>query len=79
MENYGLYEGVPLQQYLDDMRKFTKDLTSGPDAKEKCGAFLMSAGIADSEGNLTEPYRSDDLPLSKKELSELEQKADEHL
>ncbi|MDR1455652.1 MAG: hypothetical protein LBJ01_08375 [Tannerella sp.] len=42
-----------LKQLIKDIRSFSKKL----DTPEKAREFLMSAGIVDKDGNLTEPYR----------------------
>ena len=55
--NYG---GRPtIEEQVIAMREFTKEITSGPDAREKCTRFLIDAGILDESGELSELYRRD--------------------
>jgi hypothetical protein len=41
---------------IANMKKFTKEMTSGPDAKEKCRAYLISLGIYNEDGSLHKNY-----------------------
>lgn len=45
---------------LEKMRKFTEEMTSGPDAKEKCRAYLISLGIYNEDGTLHKDYGGQD-------------------
>ena len=74
-----LYTGPDPQREIDAMHDYAKNLTSGPDAKEKCRQFLMDVGICDDEGKLTEEYGGPGKSnASFRKPSRLEQKADEH-
>ena len=46
------------EEVAEDMKKFTKQLTSEPGAKERCRDFLLSIGIITPSGRLAAPYRS---------------------
>ena len=41
---------------MESMRKFTEEMTSGPDAKEKCRAYLIGLGIYNEDGSLHKDY-----------------------
>jgi len=46
-----------LEQTIQSIRRFKRQLITGPDAVEKCRDFLVAAGIYDRAGKLKPYYR----------------------
>ena len=46
---------------IEKMRKFTEEMTSGPDAREKCRAYLISLVIYNEDGSLHKDYGGEDV------------------
>lgn len=45
---------------MENLQKFTEEITSGPDAKEKCLAYLIGLGIYNEDGSLHKDYGGED-------------------
>lgn len=45
---------------MENLQKFTEEMTSGPDAKEKCRAYLIGIGIYNEDGSLHKDYGGED-------------------